>query len=115
MPDYVDKTDPTDQDADSIGCGMAFLSWLMSEGYALGRIAPAMVALGAKGTLAQMYAELTSQPVSGAWSSTATRSPTRGASTIPKDSPTRANRCRLDPNLSRSCKDRNSPGIDWIP
>src|SRR5579862_7495336 len=44
MPDYVDQTDPTDQDADSIGCGMAFLSWLMSQGHALGEIAPAMVA-----------------------------------------------------------------------
>ncbi len=68
MPDYVDKTDPTDQGADSTGCGMAFLSWLMSEGYALEQIAPAMVALGAKGTLAQLYAKLTLQPAGGAWS-----------------------------------------------
>ncbi|MDQ2926261.1 MAG: hypothetical protein M3R43_12015, partial [Acidobacteriota bacterium] len=30
MTDYVNKTDPTDQNADSTGCGMAFLSWLMS-------------------------------------------------------------------------------------
>ena len=28
MPDYVNQTDPTDQDADSTGCGMAFISWL---------------------------------------------------------------------------------------
>jgi len=68
MPGYVDKTDPTDQGADSTGCGMAFLSWLMSQGYALEQIAPAMVALGAKGTLAQLYAKLTSQPATGAWS-----------------------------------------------
>jgi len=68
MPDYVDKTDPTDQDADSIGCGMAFLSWLISDGYALERIAPAMVTLGAKGTLAQLYAKLTAQPAGDAWS-----------------------------------------------
>src|ERR1022692_4986286 len=50
MPDWVDKVDPTDQDSDSIGCGMAFLSWLMSQGYALNQIAPAMVALGDAGT-----------------------------------------------------------------
>src|SRR5579863_10034794 len=56
MPDFVDKTDPTDQDADSIGCGMAFISWLISKGYALNKIAPAMVALGDAGTLAELYA-----------------------------------------------------------
>src|SRR5579863_9210691 len=67
MPDYVNQTEPTDQDGDSIGCGMAFLSWLMSEGYALERIAPAMVALGTKGTLAQLYANLTNNPASSAW------------------------------------------------
>jgi len=68
MPDWVDQTDPTDQDSDSIGCGMAFLSWLMSQGYSLNQIAPAMVALAASGTLAQLYANLTSQSVSNAWS-----------------------------------------------
>src|SRR3984893_16197087 len=52
MPDYVNKTDPTDQNADSTGCGMAFLSWLMSQSYSLDKIAPAMVALGDAGTLA---------------------------------------------------------------
>src|SRR5579864_4141404 len=67
MPNWVDKTDPTDQDADSIGCGMAFLSWLMSQGYALDKIAPAMVALGNSGTLAQLYANLTSNAASKAW------------------------------------------------
>src|SRR5580700_10456802 len=69
MPDYVDKTDPTDQNADSTGCGMAFISWLMSQGYVLDKIAPALVGLGAAGTLAQLYAKLTSQPASNAWSS----------------------------------------------
>src|SRR5579863_7269947 len=39
MPDYVDQTEPTDQDGDSIGCGMAFLSWLLSQGYTLAQIA----------------------------------------------------------------------------
>jgi len=36
---FVDQTDPTDQNPDSIGAGMAFLSWLMSQGYSLGQIA----------------------------------------------------------------------------
>lgn len=67
MPDYVDKIDPTDQDADSIGCGMAFLSWLISQGYGLEKIAPTMVSLGDSGTLAQLYAELTSEAASNAW------------------------------------------------
>jgi hypothetical protein len=67
MPDFVDKTDPTDQDADSIGCGMAFLSWLISKGYALNKIAPAMVALGDAGTLAELYANLTSDDAENAW------------------------------------------------
>jgi hypothetical protein len=67
MPDYVDQTDPTDQDADSTGCGMAFLSWLMSQGYSLNTIAPAMVALGDSGTLAQLYANVTSGAASDAW------------------------------------------------
>jgi hypothetical protein len=59
MPDYVTRTDPTDRKADSTGCGMAFLSWLMSQGYDLGKIAPAMVSLGDSGTLAQLYQVLT--------------------------------------------------------
>jgi hypothetical protein len=68
MPDFVDKTDPTDQNADSTGCGMAFLSWLMSLGNTLNKIAPEMVALGDSGTLAQLYANLTSDSASNAWS-----------------------------------------------
>ena len=67
MPDFVNNTDPTDQSADSTGCGMAFLSWLMSKGYSLGQIAPAMVALTASGTLAQLYANLTSDAAANAW------------------------------------------------
>jgi hypothetical protein len=69
MPDYVDQTDPTDQNPDSIGCGMAFLSWLMSQGHALSVIAPAMVSLGDSGTLAQLYAKVTSDSASNAWPS----------------------------------------------
>lgn len=67
MPDYVNVTDQTDRSADSTGCAMAFLSWLMSQGYHLGDIAKAMVSLGDSGTLAQVYANLTSQPSSNAW------------------------------------------------
>jgi hypothetical protein len=67
MPDYVNQTDPTDRSADSTGCGMAFLSWLMSQGYGLDKIAPAMVSLGDAGTLAQLYANLTSDAASNAW------------------------------------------------
>jgi hypothetical protein len=67
MPDYVNRTDPTDRHADSTGCGMAFLSWLMQQGYALNQIAPAMVTLGDSGTLAQLYANLTGDAASNAW------------------------------------------------
>jgi len=55
-----------DQNPDSIGAGMAFLSWLMSQGYSLGQIAPAMVSLGTSGTLAQLYANLTGNAASNA-------------------------------------------------
>jgi hypothetical protein len=67
MPDYVNQTDPTDRSADSTGCGMAFLSWMMSQGYGLEKLAPAMVALEDSGTLAQLYANLTSDAASNAW------------------------------------------------
>jgi hypothetical protein len=67
MPNFVDQTDPTDQDADSTGCGMAFLSWLLSQGHGLDAIAPAMVSLGDSGTLAQLYANLTGNAASDAW------------------------------------------------
>lgn len=67
MPNYVDKTDATDQNVDSTGCGMAFLSWLQSQGYSLKEIAPAMVALGAAATLAQLFAQLTAQAGNKAW------------------------------------------------
>ena len=68
MPDFVDHTEPTDQDPDSIGCGMAFLSWLMSDGKTLAAIAKAMVSLGDSGTLADLYQQLTGKPASNAWS-----------------------------------------------
>ncbi len=58
MADYVSQTDPTDQNPASTGCGMAFLSWLLSRGHALDAIAPALVSRGGGGTLAQLYAGL---------------------------------------------------------
>jgi hypothetical protein len=67
MPDFVNQTDPSDQHNDSIGCGMAFLSWLMSQGFGLNTIAQTMVSLGNPGTLAQLNAGLTSQPAPAAW------------------------------------------------
>lgn len=67
MPDFVTQTDPTDQNADSTGCGMAFISWLLSKGYAMGAIAPAMVQLGDSGTFAQLYARLTGDAQNNAW------------------------------------------------
>ncbi len=67
MANYVDQTKSTDQDADSTGCGMAFLSWMMSQGYGLDKIAPAIVSLGDSGTLSQLYANLTSDAATNAW------------------------------------------------
>lgn len=66
-PNYVEQTDPSDQNADSTGCGMAFLSWLLSQGHGLDAIAPAMVALGDTGTLAQLYASFPGNAASDAW------------------------------------------------
>ncbi len=57
--DFVSQTEPTDRSADSTGCGMAFISWLLSQNIALGTIAQEMVSLGAGGTFAQLYGKLT--------------------------------------------------------
>jgi hypothetical protein len=67
MPDFVSKTDNSDQNATSTGCGMAFLSWLQSLGFPLNKIAPAMVKLGTGATFAQLYTALTSAPQTDAW------------------------------------------------
>jgi hypothetical protein len=68
MPNWVDKTEHTDQDADSTGCGMAFLSWLISRGHGLSAVAQTMVRLGDNGTLARLYGQLTGDAASSAWS-----------------------------------------------
>jgi hypothetical protein len=67
MPNWVDQTAQTDQDADSTGSGMAFLSWIISQGHALGQVAQAMVSLGDAGTLAELYGQLTGKPAPEAW------------------------------------------------
>jgi hypothetical protein len=67
MPNWVDKTADTDREEDSTGCGMAFLSWLGSQGYSLATIAQKMVELGDTGTLAGLYAQLTGNAANEAW------------------------------------------------
>jgi hypothetical protein len=67
MANWVDQTEQTDQGADSTGCGMAFLSWLLSQNHSLSQIAQAMVGLGDSGTLAALYAHLTQNPATNAW------------------------------------------------
>ena len=67
MANWVDRTEQTDQDADSTGCGMAFLSWLISQGHTLSEVAQTMVRLGGSGTLAELYAQLTGDAAGNAW------------------------------------------------
>jgi hypothetical protein len=69
MPDWVDQTEHTDQDPNSTGCGMAFLSWLLSRGHTLSQVAQAMVRLGDNGTLAELDAQVTGDAAANAWSS----------------------------------------------
>ncbi len=68
MPNWVDQTESTDQGADSTGCGMAFISWILSQGHSLVEVAQAMVGLGDSGTLAQLYGQVTGNPATAAWS-----------------------------------------------
>lgn len=68
MPDFVNKSDNTDQNATSTGCGMVFLSWIQKLGFPLNKIAPAMVKLGTSATFADLYVALTAGPKSDAWS-----------------------------------------------
>lgn len=69
MPDFVNNVDSTDQNAVSTGCGMAFISWLLSKGYTLSQIAPRMVTDGDAGTFAELYGALTGDPAANAWPS----------------------------------------------
>jgi hypothetical protein len=99
MQNFVDSTDSTDQNPDSTGCGMAFISWLQSQGFTLDEIAQAMVTLGNSGTLAQLYNTLTSFPASSAWTTfqgalaalpfgVTTDDPFAGAQPVPQPGPT---------------------------
>jgi hypothetical protein len=55
-PNWVDTVNMSDKDFVAIGCGMAFLSWLMAkQGKTLPTLARAMVHNGDTGTLAQLY------------------------------------------------------------
>jgi hypothetical protein len=64
---FVSRTDPTDTSAVSTGCGMAFISWLLSQNITLPAIAQGLVPLGAGGTFAQLYANLTGNAAASAW------------------------------------------------
>ena len=67
MANWVDQADQTDQNADSTGCGMAFISWLLSQDHTLITIAQNMAGLGDSGTFAALYAKLTGDQASNAW------------------------------------------------
>ncbi len=67
MPDWVSQTENTDQDAVSTGCGMAFISWLLSQNITLPQIAQGLVALGNGGTFAALYANLTGNRAANAF------------------------------------------------
>lgn len=67
MPDFVNQTDATDQNPESTGCGMAFISWLLAKKYDLSKIAQTMVSLKDSGTLAQLYAKLRPDCAANAW------------------------------------------------
>jgi hypothetical protein len=65
--DFVTRVDPTDRKPASTGCGMAFISWMLSQNVALGAVAQGLVALGAGGTLADLYGQLTHTDPKAAW------------------------------------------------
>jgi hypothetical protein len=67
MPDWVSKTENSDQNALSIGCGMAFISWLLSQNMTLSTIAQGLVALGNGGTFDALYSNLTGSASGTAW------------------------------------------------
>jgi hypothetical protein len=56
QPNYIDATDPTDQNAVSTGCGVVYLYWMISNGYTAAQITQAGCP---DGTLASNYLALT--------------------------------------------------------
>jgi hypothetical protein len=61
---WIDADQGTDGDYPSIGCGVLYLYWLLSQGYTLAAIAQAGEP---GGVLAGNYAALTGRPASEAW------------------------------------------------
>jgi hypothetical protein len=61
-PNWIDATEPTDQDGISIGCGMVYLYWMLSKG-----LTPPLITQAGcpDGTLASNYAGLTGR--TSAW------------------------------------------------
>lgn len=55
-PDYIDATEPTDQNAVSTGCGVVYLYWMLSRGFSAAQITQAGCP---DGTLASNYRALT--------------------------------------------------------
>jgi hypothetical protein len=63
-PDWIDATEPTDQDLVSVGCGVVYLYWMLSKGYTAAQIVQAGCP---DGTLSSNYAALTG--AASAWTS----------------------------------------------
>jgi hypothetical protein len=61
-PDWIDATDPTDQDVVSTGCGVVYLYWIQSKGFTPAQITQAGCP---DGTLRSNYAALTGK--TSAW------------------------------------------------
>jgi len=61
-PDWISRTDNTDRNFISVGCGMAYFSWMMSLGHGVGEIAQAGGA-----TLSANYATLTGKSAGDAY------------------------------------------------
>jgi hypothetical protein len=63
QPNWIDATEPTDQDAASTGCGVLYLYWMLSKGFTLDQLTQAGCP---DGTLASNYQALTGAAT--AWS-----------------------------------------------
>ncbi len=55
-PNWIDATEPTDQDGESVGCGVVYLYWMISQGFTAAEITQAACP---DGTLASNYTALT--------------------------------------------------------
>ena len=62
-PNWIDATEPTDQDSVSTGCGVVYLYWMMSQGHTPAQITQAGCS---DGSLASNYKALTGR--ASAWS-----------------------------------------------